>query len=157
MTPALIPLPPGPDYTPDQMLERAHAFRGELARRRTVRDFSSQPVDPRVVEQCLLAAGTAPSGANQQPWRFVVITARALKRRIRAAAEAEEREFYDRRAPQEWQDALAPLGTDAEKPFLEDRAGADRDLRAASIGVRDGRPRQPSYYAPESVGIATGC
>ena len=155
MTPALIPLPPGPDYTPDQMLERAHAFRGELARRRTVRDFSSRPVDPRVVEQCLLAAGTAPSGANLQPWRFVVITSPALKRRIREAAEAEERDFYDRRAPQVWKDALAPLGTDANKPFLETAPVLIAIFERKHSLLPDGR-KVPSYYATQSVGIATG-
>ncbi len=117
MTASLIPLPAYRSFEPEEMLERATSFREELARRRTVRDFSDRPVDLRIIEQCLLAAGTAPSGANLQPWRFVVITSPEFKHRIREGAEAEEREFYARRAPQEWKDALAPLGTERTSPF----------------------------------------
>lgn len=102
-----------------EMVSRAHAFHAELRRRRTVRDYSPEPVPRAVLEAALLAAGTAPSGANLQPWHFTVITDPAVKRRVRAAAEIEEREFYAGKASPEWLEALAPLGTDADKPFLE--------------------------------------
>ena len=101
------------------MHDRAQAFHAEIARRRTVRDFSPEPVPREVIESCLRSAGCAPSGANQQPWRFVAISDASIKRTIRVAAEVEEREFYGRRATEEWRAALAPLGTDASKPFLE--------------------------------------
>jgi nitroreductase len=108
-----------------------------------------------VIEQCLLAAGTAPSGANQQPWFFAVITNNTRKRQIREAAEAEEREFYAGRAPEEWLDALAPLGTNSSKPFLED-APVLIAVFAQKYGVRPDGQRFSHYYVPESVGIATG-
>ena len=137
------------------MLERASGFRTELATRRTVRNFSRESVDRGVIEQCLLAAGTAPSGANLQPWRFVVIESAALKARIRAAAEIEEREFYTRRAPQEWKDALAPLGTDEHKAFLDDAPVLIAIFERKHSYLPDGR-RVTSYYVTQSVGIATG-
>ena len=102
-----------------EMQRRAEAFHAELARRRTVRDFSDEAVPRALIERCLATAGTAPSGANQQPWRFVAVADPAVKKAIRDAAETDEREFYDRRATAEWRAALAPLGTDALKPFLE--------------------------------------
>jgi nitroreductase len=145
--------PPPPDDA--TLLARATAFADLAHRRRTVRDFSPRPVPRAVIEQALRAAGSAPSGANQQPWRFVAVADPATKARIRVAAEAEEREFYERRAPQEWLDALAPIGTDADKPFLEtapwligvfyERWGVD----AAGAKVK-------RYYPHESVGIACG-
>ncbi|MDP3222735.1 MAG: nitroreductase family protein, partial [Rubrivivax sp.] len=113
----LQPLPGYREYPPEEMQRRAQDFRGDMARRRSVRDFESRAVPRAVIEQALLAAGTAPSGANQQPWFFSVITDPARKRRIRLAAETEEREFYSGRAPREWLDALSPLGTDPAKPF----------------------------------------
>lgn len=143
------------EYPADQMRERARAFRQDMERRRTVRQFSDRPVPREIIEACLLTAGSAPSGANLQPWQFVVVGQPEIKRRIRQAAEAEEREFYTRRAPQEWLDALAPLGTDASKPFLETAPflvvifGKSRSL------LPDGR-RVKNYYVNESVGIATG-
>lgn len=150
-----IPLPRRPALDDAERLRLAASFADELATRRTVRDFSAQPVERAVIEACLRAAGTAPSGANQQPWRFVAIADPATKRRIREAAEHEEREFYAHRAPPEWLDALAPLGTDADKPFLEtapwliavfyERFGLDAD---------GGKHKR--YYPHESVGIATG-
>ena len=103
----------------EQMQKSAREFYETVRSRRTVRDFSDKPVPRDVIENCLRAAGTAPSGANRQPWHFSVVSDPDLKRKIRAGAEAEEREFYASRAPQEWLDALAPLGTDANKPFLE--------------------------------------
>ena len=120
--------PPGPiseplsnylEHPPEEMGRRARAFYEDIRRRRTVRDFSARPVAAATVEACLLAAGTAPSGANMQPWHFVVVSDPSVKRRIREAAEQEERLFYRERAPQEWLDAIAPLGTDEHKPFLE--------------------------------------
>ena len=114
-----IPLPEYHEYPPEEMVRRATNFHADLRRRRSVRDFSDRPVPREVIEFALRTAGTAPNGANQQPWHFVVVSDPTVKHRIREAAEAEEREFYERRATDEWKTALAPLGTDAEKPFLE--------------------------------------
>ncbi|MHC5001488.1 MAG: nitroreductase family protein [Planctomycetota bacterium] len=143
------------EYPPEEMARRAAAFAETMQRRRTVRDFSDRPVDRRVLDDCLRAAASAPSGANMQPWHFVVVSDPAIKHRIREAAEAEERQFYERRAPQEWLDALAPLGTDASKPFLE----VAPHLVAIFLqrhGLDAAGRRVKHYYAPESVGIATG-
>ena len=115
----LIPLPAYQQHSPEEMRRRAADFFSDLARRRTVRDFSDRPVPREVIENCLRAAGTAPSGANMQPWHFVVVSDPAIKQQIRVEAEKEEREFYQHNAPQEWLDALAPLGTDAHQQFLE--------------------------------------
>ena len=117
--PEFLPLADYQAYPPSEMMSRASEFYDELRRRRTVRDFSDKPVPIEVIEDCVRAAGTAPSGANMQPWHFGVVSDPAVKRRIRVEAEKEEKEFYERRAPQEWLDALAPLGTDQNKPFLE--------------------------------------
>ncbi len=153
--PVWEPLPDYRGYAPGEMVERALAFHADLRRRRTVRDFDHRPVPREVIETCLLAAGTAPSGAILQPWHFAVIADQAAKKRIRVAAEAEERAFYSGRAPKEWLEALAPLGTDADKPFLED-APLLIAIFAQKSGVRpDGRTVK-HYYVPESVGIATG-
>jgi iodotyrosine deiodinase len=151
----LQPLVDYREHTPEDMLQRAREFRTDIARRRSVRDFDTRPVPREVINQCLLAAGTAPSGANQQPWFFSVITDPARKQRIRQAAELEEREFYSGRAPQEWLDALSPLGTDPNKPFLEE-APVLIAIFAQKYGVRSGGERYSHYYVPESVGIATG-
>lgn len=155
----LEPLPAYREYPQTEMVDRARAFYGDLVRRRTVRDFDTRPVPRQVIEQCLLAAGTAPSGANQQPWFFSVITDPEHKRRVREAAEVEERSFYQERAPQEWLDALAPLGTDWNKPFLEE-APVLIAIFAQKYGVhRDGPLKGEKfshYYVPESVGIASG-
>ncbi len=150
-----IPLPNYVALAGEEILQRATSFRTEISRRRTVRHFSSRPVDSRVIEECLLAAGTAPSGANLQPWRFVAITSASVKRRLRVAAEQEEREFYERRAPQAWKDALAPLGTDADKPFLE-AAPVLIAIFERKHSRLPGGQRVPSYYVTQSVGIATG-
>ena len=117
--PRFRPLNPAPPPAPEELLARAQAFRDLVAERRTVRQFSSQAVDQSVIAACLAAAASAPSGANLQPWHFVAVGDPTLKRRIREAAEEEERAFYAERAPAEWLAALAPLGTDADKPFLE--------------------------------------
>ena len=103
----------------NDMRARAIEFHAEINCRRTVRDFSAEPVPRDIIERCIAAAGCAPSGANQQPWRFVVIGNAAIKKTIRDAAENEEREFYDHRITEAWREALAPLGTNDEKPFLE--------------------------------------
>ena len=153
--PAMEPLPAYREYPEGEMRQRSRDFHADMARRRTVRDFDVRPVPREVIESCLLAAGTAPSGANQQPWFFSVITDVPRKRRIRVAAEQEEREFYDGRAPQEWLDALAPLGTDADKPFLQE-APLLIAIFAQKYGVRPDGSRFSHYYVPESVGIATG-
>ncbi|KFG67722.1 nitroreductase family protein [Microvirga sp. BSC39] len=142
-------------YPREQMIERARAFYEDIKRRRTVRDFSDRLVPREVVEYAILAAGTAPSGANLQPWHFTVITDPNIKRRIREEAEAEEREFYSGRAPQEWLDALAPLGTDASKPFVETAPVLIAIFGQRSSEGPDGR-KVKNYYVPESVGIATG-
>lgn len=137
------------------MLRRAKGLREELARRRTVRDFSDRPVPRAVIEECLRTAGTAPSGANLQPWHFVVVTDPEIKRRIREAAEVEEREFYLRRASKEWLEALAPLGTDERKPFLE-TAPCLIAAFAERYGLGPDGTRFSTYYATESVGLAVG-
>jgi nitroreductase len=136
-----------------QQLAREHY--DELKRRRTVREFSAEPVPESVIQDCLRAAGTAPSGANLQPWHFAVVRGPEVKQQIRIAAEAEEREFYAHRAPQEWLDALAPLGTDASKPFLESAPYLIVIFAKAYELLPDGR-RVKNYYVSESVGIATG-
>jgi len=150
-----IPLPDRREFSDAEMAERARDFLAEMKTRHTVRDFTDQPVPRGVIEDCLRAAGTAPSGANHQPWHFVAVADPAVKKRIREAAEAEEKTFYAGKAGQEWLQDLAALGTDAEKPFLETapwlivifaeryRVGADH---------RIGK----NYYIGESVGIATG-
>jgi len=151
----LEPLRSYHEYPPAEMFERARWFHADIARRRTVRDFDRRPVPREVIEHCLLAAGTAPSGANQQPWFFSVITGPEHKRRVREAAEAEEQSFYNGRAPQEWLDALAPLGTDPNKPFLEE-APVLIAIFAQKYGLRADGSRFSHYYVPESVGIACG-
>jgi len=143
------------EYPAAEMAARAQSFYEELRRRRTVRDYAARPVARTVIEDCLRAAGTAPSGANFQPWHFVAIADPLVKRQIREAAEAEEREFYGGRAPQDWLDALAPIGTDAEKPFLE-IAPYLIAIFAQSYGVAADGSRIKHYYVTESVGIATG-
>lgn len=143
------------EYPVDDMKQRASTFRADLQRRRTVRNFSDRPVPREIIEECLLAAGTAPSGANLQPWHFVVVSDTAIKSEIRVAAEVEEHEFYHRRAPQEWLDALAPLGTDEHKPFLETAPYLIVIFGKNHSRLPDGR-RVKNYYVSESVGIATG-
>ncbi|NKB89029.1 MAG: nitroreductase family protein [Acidobacteria bacterium] len=153
--PRFIPLPDYREFPPEEMAERADAFYAEVNRRRTIREFSDQPVDAALIDRCIAAAGTAPSGANLQPWHFVVVTDAAAKRRIRVAAEEEEREFYENRAPQEWLDALAPLGTDEHKPFLETAPALIAVFARRWDELPDGG-RVKQYYSTESVGLATG-
>lgn len=137
------------------MLNRSAEFYARISERRTVRDFSSRPIPSQVLENCLLAAGTAPSGANLQPWHFTVIQDPEVKRAIRVAAEEEEREFYERRAPAEWIEALRPLGTSWEKPFLETAPILIAIFFKNYELLADGR-QVKNYYAKESIGIATG-
>jgi iodotyrosine deiodinase len=143
------------EYPPEEMERRAREFRMEMQRRRSVRDFSDRPVPPRVIEECLRVAGSAPNGANLQPWHFVVVSDPKVKREIRIAAEQEEHEFYCRRAPQEWLDALAVIGTDEHKPFLETAPCLIVIFGKNHSYLPDGR-RLKNYYVNESVGIATG-
>jgi iodotyrosine deiodinase len=150
-----IPLDGYREYSPDEMERRAHDFLAQARRRRTVRDFSSRSVPRDVIESALLAAGTAPNGANRQPWHFVVVTDPDLKQRIRQAAEQEERDFYSHRAPPEWIAALAPLGTGPDKPFLEIAPVLIAIFAESYELLPDGR-RTKNYYVTESVGIATG-
>lgn len=139
----------------EEMRRRAVEFHRRISGRRTVRDFSSQEVPRDVIELCLKAAATSPSGANRQPWHFVVVSDPELKRRIREQAEQEERDFYDWRAPDDWLRALEPFGTDAHKPFLE-AAPYLIVIFAQMHGVNDQGEPIKHYYVNESVGIATG-
>ena len=139
----------------DEMRAAARAFLETMRGRRTVRDFSDRAVPRDIIESCLLAAGTAPNGANRQPWRFVVVGDPDVKRRLREEAEIEERAFYAGKAPQEWLDALAHLGTDEQKPFLE-RAPWLIVIFAESYEVGADGSKAKNYYVTESVGVATG-
>lgn len=142
-------------FPADEMQARADAFAAELRRRRTVRDFSPEPVPRALLEPCLLAGASAPNGANLQPWHFVCVSDPTLKHEIRVAAESEEREFYSARATPEWLEDLAPLGTDADKPFLETAPWLIAIFAQRWRPMPDGS-RRANYYVPESVGIATG-
>lgn len=150
-----LPLVDYPSYPEPEMLRRAEAFYQEIKQRRSIRDFSDREVPHEVIEQCLLAAGTAPNGANLQPWHFAVVKDPAVKREIRQAAEKEEYEFYHGKAPQSWLDALAPLGTDESKPFLEMAPYLIVVFGQAHAEDEEGN-KQKNYYVSESVGIATG-
>jgi nitroreductase len=153
--PRTIPLPDQRRLSDEASLRAAREFDALMQLRRTVRDFDARPVAREVIEHCIAAAGTAPSGANQQPWHFVAVSDPGVKQRIRVAAEAEEREFYERRAPEEWLDALKPIGTDWQKPYLE----AAPWLIAIFVqkwGRADDGGKVKHYYPAESVGIATG-
>lgn len=157
LTTDFIPLPL-PDYVerpPQDMQARAEAFYDGIRRRHTVREFSNRPVPRQLIETCLKAAGTAPSGANHQPWHFSAIGSAAMKARIRTAAEEEERAFYAGRAGAEWLAALKPLGTDPDKPFLEIAPWLICVFGARKSRSADGVMRK-NYYVPESVAIATG-
>jgi len=153
--PRTVPLSGYHSRNDEDVLQRAGEFRELMQHRRSVRDFDSRPVPRAVIEACLATAGAAPSGANQQPWHFAAVSDPAVKRRIRAAAEAEEREFYEHRAPPEWLDALAAIGTDWRKPFLETAPWLIAIFVRRWGRTPDGR-RLKHYYPSESVGIATG-
>lgn len=153
--PNMIPLQYHPRYSDDVILSKATSFYELMQQRRTVRHFSSQPVDRAVIQAAIATAGTAPSGANLQPWHFVSISDPELKKSIRREAEVEEREFYTQRAPQEWLEALAPLGTDANKPFLEVAPWLIACFVKPYSYKADGTVLK-HYYAVESAGIAVG-
>ncbi|MDP6186416.1 MAG: nitroreductase family protein, partial [Pseudomonadales bacterium] len=143
------------ELAPEAMIAQAERFYAQMQARRSVRDFSDRPVPMRVIDQAILAAGTAPSGANKQPWHFAMTTDPEVKLAIRIAAEQEEQAFYERRASQQWLDALAPLGTDANKPFLQTApvlVGVFMEKTAVSAQGE----RSKNYYPMESVGIACG-
>jgi len=150
-----IPYSTYQEYSLEKMRERVKAFREEMQRRRTIRTFSSRPVSREIIEECIRAAGTAPNGANMQPWHFVVVSNPDVKRQIREGAEKEEREFYERRASDEWLETLAPLGTDWHKPFLEEAPYLIVIFGLSNTILPDGEKRK-NYYVNESVGIATG-
>ena len=143
------------EYPVDEMRQRAHEFYEEIRRRRSVRAFSDRPAPREVIEDCIRAAGTAPSGAHQQPWHFVVVSDPTTKRRIREEAEKVEHAFYHERAVPEWLAAIAPMGTDERKPYLE-IAPYLIVIFAVSYAEGSGNERAKHYYVMESVGIATG-
>ena len=151
MRPRLVPAPKIDNRSDEPIVRRAREFYEAMQRRRTIRDFSDRPVSREVIEYCIRAAGTAPSGANLQPWHFVAVSDPAVKHEIRIAAEKEEKEFYEHRALE----ALAPLGTDSRKPFLETAPWLIAVFAQPFRILADGT-RSPTYYAIESVGIATG-
>lgn len=155
MTEKRVPLENVVDYPPEQMLSRITDFTQDLKRRRTVRDFDDRPVDRAIIEQAIQAAGSAPSGANHQPWHFSVIVDADKRKALREAAEAEERAFYEGKAGDEWLEALRPLGTDADKPFLETAPViiAVFAQKRGGVSVEDSKK---NYYINESVGIACG-
>lgn len=150
-----VPLADYREYPIDEMRERLAEFYADVSRRRTVREFSSREVPRDIIETALRAAGTAPSGANLQPWHFVVVSGEKTKKRIRKAAEAEEREFYEHRASPEWLEALEPLGTDSEKPFLEKAPFLIAVFMQKFSNFPGGR-KVKHYYPAESTGLATG-
>jgi iodotyrosine deiodinase len=150
-----IPLTTFREYPVDEMRQRVADFYEEMDRRRTVREFSDRPVPRDIIETALRAAGTAPSGANLQPWHFVVVSGAETKKNIREAAEVEEREFYEHRASPEWLTALEPLGTDSDKPFLETAPYLIAVFLQKFGELPDGR-KVKHYYPVESTGIATG-
>jgi iodotyrosine deiodinase len=144
-----------PAISDAERIERARAFRAEMATRRSCRMFSDAPVPRTIIEEAILAAGSAPSGANHQPWHFAVVSSPELKHRIRLAAEDEERSFYAGKAGQEWLEALAPLGTDEDKAYLDVAPWHIIVFGQRRGGIEPGERRQ-NYYVPESVGIACG-
>ena len=150
-----VPLQKFEEFPIDEMRARLKEFYEDVDRRRTVREFSDRPVPRDLIETALKAAGTAPSGANLQPWHFVVVSGEETKKKIREAAEIEEREFYEHRASEEWLAALEPLGTDSNKPFLENAPYLIAVFLQKFGTLPDGR-KVKHYYPVESTGLATG-
>ena len=150
-----IPYSSYKSYPIEEMQKRSEEFFRNIQRRRTIRDFSNKPIPKDIIENCLRAAGTAPSGANRQPWHFSVVSDLETKKKIREAAEEEETKFYSGRAPDEWLEALAPLGTDENKPFLE-IAPYLIVIFSEAYGLDNKGEKIKNYYVSESVGIATG-
>ena len=149
------PLKDYQEFSESEMIEKSRKFYEQIKTRRTVRAFSNKPVSKQVIENCIRAAGTAPSGANLQPWHFAVVSSPEIKKKIRIAAEEEEKEFYANRVPKEWLEALEPLGTDENKPFLE-TAPYLIAIFSRSYDLLPGGKQVKQYYAMESTGIATG-
>ncbi|MFT2089456.1 nitroreductase family protein [Paraglaciecola sp. 2405UD69-4] len=143
------------EYPPAEMLQRSEQFYADIKRRHSIRQFSSRPVDKAIIENCLKAAGTAPNGANHQPWHFTAIHSPEIKKQVREQAEAHERGFYEGRAGEEWLGALKPLGTDANKPYLEHAPWLIAIFSQKTKESEAGQ-KQNNYYVHESVGIATG-
>jgi nitroreductase len=150
-----IPLENYESYSGEEMKKRSMEFYNQIRKRRTVRDYSDDPVPIEVIENCIRTAGTAPSGANLQPWHFVIVSDPEIKKQIRIEAEREEKEFYNKRAPQEWLDALAHLGTNEFKPFLEEAPYLIAIFSKSYELLPDGK-KVKQYYSQESVGIACG-
>ena len=150
-----VDLPDRLDYSAEQSLAEALAFHDWMKKRHTVRDYAARPVSREVIEACIRTAGTAPSGANHQPWHFAVVSSPEKKRAIREAAEEEERNFYAGKASEEWLTALAPLGTDEDKPFLETAPWLIVVFAQRKGGIEEDGKTQ-NYYVNESVGIACG-
>lgn len=155
MTEQHVPLTDFIEYPPEQMLARAKQHLTDLRRRHSIRKFSDRPVAQELIEQCILAAGSAPSGANHQPWHFVAIQSPQVKQQIRIEAEALEQGFYAGRAGEEWLDALKPLGTNANKAYLETAPWLIAVFSQKRGGV-DAADDKTNYYVHESVGLATG-
>lgn len=143
------------EYPVEQMLARSEQFYSDIKRRHSIRQFSDRPVDRRIIENCIKAAGTAPNGANHQPWHFVAIQSADVKKQVREQAELHEQGFYSGRAGEEWLDALKPLGTDANKPYLEHAPWLIAIFSQKKGGLNP-EDKQTNYYVHESVGIATG-
>ncbi len=152
---SFVPLNTYTEYPESEMKRRAEEFYELIRKRRTVREFSTRPVPRQVIEKCILSAGTAPNGANKQPWHFAVISDPNIKKKIRVAAEEEEHEFYNRRAPEDWLEDLKPFETDEHKPFLEE-APYLIGIFAQSFHLDKDGNKEKHYYVKESVGIATG-
>ncbi len=150
-----IPLPHRQDLSPAESLARAKVYYEFIRQRHSIRHFTDEPVEREVIETCIRAAGTAPSGANHQPWHFACVSDPATKHEIRLAAEQEEREFYNGKAGDDWLDDLADLGTDANKPFLETAPWLIA-IFLERHGLKEDGSKQKNYYTAESVGIATG-
>ncbi|MFD2168261.1 nitroreductase family protein [Thalassotalea euphylliae] len=143
------------EYPPEEMLSRSEAFYQDIKRRHSIRKFSERPVAKEIIENCIKSAGTAPSGANHQPWQFVAIESSDIKKQIREQAELHEQGFYSGRAGEEWLDALKPLGTDAQKPYLEIAPWLIAIFSEKKGGI-SAEEKNTNYYVHESVGIATG-
>jgi nitroreductase len=153
--PDYIPFKDYKEYSPEETIKRSEDFYSIIRKRRTIRSFSSKPIPFEVIKNCILSAGTSPSGANMQPWHFVVVTNLEVKRKIRIGAEQEEHEFYTKRAPKEWLAALAPLGTDEHKSFLEQAPYLIVIFSKSYDLLPDGK-KVKQYYSLESTGIACG-
>ncbi|GAB5380827.1 MAG: nitroreductase family protein [Aliiglaciecola sp.] len=143
------------EYPAEEMLARSEAFYSDIKRRHSIRKFSDRPVPQTIIENCIKAAGTAPNGANHQPWHFVAIHSAEVKKQVREQAELHERGFYSGRAGEEWLDALKPLGTDDQKPYLEHAPWLIAIFSQKKGGLNAGE-KHTNYYVHESVGIATG-